>query len=95
MTPIRAVLVQYARLNSSGHPVRCRPTRTERAAGKTNPDGKVIFDRLDDAMAAAVELRRLTGQPKRAYRCNRSRHEHFHLTRDKRQRARRQTEAGR
>lgn len=84
MTPIRAVLVRYARLNSAGHPVRCRPTREEKAAGKTHPDGKVIFDRLDDAMTAAVELRQLTGEPKRAYRCTRSRHEHFHLTRAKR-----------
>ncbi|BCK58365.1 hypothetical protein [Nocardia wallacei] len=92
MTAIRAVLVQYARLNSAGHPVRCRPSRAERTAGKTHPDGKVIFDRLDDAMSAAIELQQLTGEAKRAYRCNRSRHEHFHLTRDQRQRARRQTE---
>ncbi|MDN5857962.1 MAG: hypothetical protein L0H84_05005 [Pseudonocardia sp.] len=81
------VVARYARLQRNGRPVFCTPSRAELAGivalrqGR-GTDGKVIYESREDAEAAARELEELGAQAMRAYRCNRSRGGHYHLTSD-------------
>lgn len=86
--PARAeVVLRHARLRSDGGPQFCRPTRAEatglvgRRQG-TRGDGKVIYPDRESAEEAAREFETLGSMPMRSYRCNRSHHGHYHLTRD-------------
>lgn len=81
------VVLRYARLRSDGGPQFCQPTRAE-AAGQiprrqgSRTDGKVIYPDRDSAEQAGREFETLGSMPMRSYRCNRSHHGHYHLTRD-------------
>lgn len=82
-----AVVLRHARLRSDGGPQFCQPSRAEmsgtaprRQGGRT--DGKVIYPDRESAEQAGREFESLGAQPMRSYRCNRSTHGHYHLTRD-------------
>ncbi|MGD9987942.1 hypothetical protein [Pseudonocardia sp.] len=82
-----AVVMRHARLRSDGGPQFCQPSRAElsgtaprRQGGRT--DGKVIYPDRAAAEQAGREFESLGSQPMRSYRCNRSTHGHYHLTRD-------------
>ncbi|MFC5994967.1 hypothetical protein ACFQE5_12175 [Pseudonocardia hispaniensis] len=86
--PARAeIVLRYARLRSDGGPQFCRPRRAE-AAGliprRQGPgtDGKIIYPDRESAERAAREFEALGACLLRSYRCNRSTHGHYHLTRD-------------
>lgn len=81
------VVARHARLQKNGRPVFCTPSRAELAGTVAlrqgrGTDGKVIYETRDEAEAAARELEDLGAQAMRAYRCNRSRSGHYHLTSD-------------
>lgn len=79
------VLARHARLSGNGQPMRCTPSREQLAAG--HPGGlqsayKIIYDNRAAARACERELHKTFGGPRqRAHVCPRSRHGHFHLTR--------------
>ncbi|MFE2751600.1 hypothetical protein ACFXGA_06305 [Actinosynnema sp. NPDC059335] len=83
-----AILAQHARLSKNGRPEVCTPSRAElsgeqrRREGKGS-DGKVIYDTVADARAAARKLEAIGARPMIAYPCRRSRHGHYHLKTDK------------
>ncbi len=86
------VVARHARLQRNGRPVFCTPSRAELAGTVAlrqgrGTDGKVIYESREDAEAAARELEGLGSQAMRAYRCNRSRSGHYHLTSDSTRRA--------
>ncbi len=81
------VLLRHARLAGSGRPIFCTPSRAEVAGAVPlrqgrGTSGKVIYSTRDAAEAAGRELEQLGAHRLRPYRCNRSRHGHFHLTTD-------------
>jgi hypothetical protein len=81
------VLLQHARLTTSGRPVFCTPSRAEIAGAvplrqSRGTNGKVIYGTREAAEAAGRELEALGANRLRAYRCSRSRSGHFHLTTD-------------
>jgi hypothetical protein len=79
---VHDVLQRYARLQrNNGKPMVCRASPSD----PTDPRprmGRVMFDNIESAQAAAVELQAIFGQPRpsRAYPCLRSRSGHHHLT---------------
>lgn len=79
------VLDRYARKDEDGLVIRCRAPFSEydtaRSLGKRPRSFlKVIYDSMDDALAAAVELERLGANPTVPYECHRSiRRKHLHL----------------
>jgi hypothetical protein len=81
------IVARHARLQRNGRPVFCTPSRDE-IAGRVAPrqgrgtNGKIIYSTRENAEAAARELEELGSRNLRAYRCNRSRSGHFHLTTD-------------
>ncbi|GAY09442.1 hypothetical protein [Pseudonocardia sp. N23] len=82
-----AVVLRHARLRSDGGPQFCQPSRAETAGVAprrqgTRTDGKVIYPDRESAEQAGREFESLGSQPMRSYRCNRSNHGHYHLTRD-------------
>jgi hypothetical protein len=65
---------QYARLSTSGRPMRCGTPDMPQASRK------IIFDGPEDAEAWIAGMV-LAGEPEqRAYACPRSRHGHYHVT---------------
>lgn len=84
------ILRRYARTRGSGRRlVRCGPTNYEKAMrdryGNWShlPKEKIIFDSRERAQEAADALTALLGwNRQRPYACTRSRHGHYHLTRD-------------
>jgi hypothetical protein len=82
-----AVVLRHARLRSDGGPQFCQPSRAELSGAVarrqgTRGDGKVIYPDRESAEQAAREFESLGALPMRSYRCNRSHHGHYHLTRD-------------
>lgn len=81
------VLHRHAKLTKNGRPIFCTPSQAE-IEGRVLPrqtrgtDGKVIYPTREAAEAAARELESLGARVLRSYRCERSRHGHFHLTTD-------------
>jgi len=90
---IRAIVARHARLDDHGVPIKCGPSRPERARRATTPDPVVVGAKkmqvsgndykvilLDEAHAKACarELEALDGKPRRAYPCPRSKSGHFH-----------------
>jgi hypothetical protein len=83
----RAVLLKWARV-CNGRPLLCLPSAAELrgdAPHKTTwgTNYKVIYDSEYKARLAARELESLGSEPMRFYPCDRSRHGHVHLTKDK------------
>ncbi|WP_143172017.1 hypothetical protein [Pseudonocardia thermophila] len=81
------VVARHARLQRNGRPVFCTPSRAELDGTVAlrqgrGTDGKIIYETREAAEAAARELEQLGARPLRAYRCNRSRRGHYHLTTD-------------
>lgn len=95
----RAVLRRHARLQPSGDPVFCTPSRDELAndALRKAPPGtdfRPIFDTHDAAEAAAREFEELGSRPLRPFVCPRSPHRHhLHLTTDRSPATKRRTRA--
>lgn len=82
-----AVVARHARMQRNGRPVFCTPSRAELSGTVAlrqgrGTDGKVIYETREAAEAAARELEELGALAMRAYRCNRSRSGHYHLTTD-------------
>lgn len=82
---INEIVTRYARLQTNGKPVRCRPSRYDVA--QDDPTllhswWKVVFDTEEAALACVVELRDELGDdgPRYVYECRRSRTGHVHLT---------------
>lgn len=81
------VVLRHARLTGRGRPTFCSPSRAEQSgvvelSTGRGTDGKVIYPTLEAAEAAARELEGLGARRLRPYRCDRSRHGHFHLATD-------------
>lgn len=79
------VLATYARWHRSGNAtMKCTPSAEEiEQRGYTvwtGSDGKVIYDSLALAQAAADAFLRLEGKHLVPYPCARSKHGHYHLT---------------
>lgn len=72
---IRPVLQRFARISRSGKPVICG------AAGTPRGNHKIVYDTVEQAVAAELELRRITGVQEYPYPCARSTHGHVHLAR--------------
>lgn len=83
---IAEVTGRYARKVRSGHPMRCVRSKAEAEGrkglrGRPGNDWKIIYDSEDDARRAADEIAAITGgATQSAYRCERSRSGHYHLT---------------
>jgi hypothetical protein len=78
------ITTRHARLWPSGQPMRCVPSlrelRTRERKETAGSDGKVIYDDVRAAGAAAAELRVAGAQQQYPYRCGRSMRGHYHLT---------------
>lgn len=70
----RDVIERYARFGKSNLPEVCNPRANESDQRK-----KVIYNTLDAAKAAALELQELGSHPMEPYVCHRSKHGHVHL----------------
>lgn len=82
------VVLRHARLTGRGRPTFCSPSRAEqsgavRLSTGRGTDGKVIYPTQEAAEAAARELEELGARRLRPYRCDRSRHGHYHLATDR------------
>jgi hypothetical protein len=81
---IACVIRRYARLLPNGNPTRCWPSKAERCGAaprlmKSGTDDKVIYDTLDAATWAGMELGAICDTRFRPYPCARSRRGHYHL----------------
>lgn len=80
-----AVVRRYARLSVQGFPVKCRASDKENQGRVSETDwyadDRVIYDSVQIAWQAAVELEMLGAPRLRARECERSRHGHAHLER--------------
>lgn len=75
----------YARWHTNGRRVmKCTPGAEEiQKRGYSvwaGSDGKVIYDNLELAQAAAAAFLRIEGKRLEPYPCKRSTHGHYHLT---------------
>lgn len=84
----RAIIRKYARtFPKTGEPMRCTPSQWEihnpalRVQGQRT-DSKFIYNTRGDAADCARELEAIGYDPQRPHECRRSRHGHYHLTRD-------------
>lgn len=85
-----SIIKQYARplwSGSDNKPMRCKAGKDERGGGLLAAEGKIIYDSLEQAQAAADAMWRLLHERRQfPYPCERSKHGHYHLTTRRRER---------
>lgn len=83
---VKEILAKYARISSTGTPIRCSQTFYERTMREryNNLIGiqeKIIYDSWEKAESALKEFTELNGnRPGQIYKCQRSKHGHCHIT---------------